>query len=453
MVWDLVIIGGGAAYEGAIRAASLGLRVAVVERERLGGAWLHAGCVPLKILFQGATAFKRLSAGEAYGVRNARAVLDFEVLLQRKAMLRAALQRRITEALGRAGVTVFAGEGSIPEPGRVRVRGAESESLLETRNIVLATGSHPRRTTELQPDGVRVLTTDEALDLEEVPQSVCIVGGGASGCEFASFYAAMGSQVVLLEREPALLPSCDIDLGRELTANFAASGALIYTNVTSVMTARAPDGVTVDYVAAGQRQSATVEKVVLAVGRSPNSHRLGLDALGVRLDGAGFVEVDAGLQTSVPGVFAIGDVKGEPMAAHLAAYESVWLAERLASRQPAPLPYGAVARVIDGLPQVATVGLSEGAARERYGAEVRVRRARATLEATLAPDAVTYLKLVFAPEGPLVGAHLVGAATGDAVALLAGAVRAGWKTDDLKAALVPHLSGLPLSSLILHDES
>lgn len=452
-MWDVVIIGGGAAYDGAIRAAGLGLRVAVVERDRIGGAWLHAGCVPLKTLFQGATAFKRLAAGEAFGVRNSRAVLDFEVLLQRKAALRAALQQRMTDALGRAGVTVFAGEGSVPEPGRVRVRGAASESMLEARNIVLATGSHPRRTTDLQPDGVRVLTTDDALELEEVPQSVCIVGGGASGCEFASFYAAMGSQVTLLEREPALLPSCDIDLGRELTARFAGAGALIYTNVTSVMTARAPDGVTVDYVVAGQRQSVTVEKVVLAVGRAPNSHRLGLDPLGVKLDGNGYVEVDADLQTNVPGVYAVGDVKGEPMAVHLAAYESVWLAERFAGRRPAPLPYDAVARVIDGLPQVATVGLSEGAARERFGADVRVRRARATPESALTPDAASYLKLVFSPEGPLVGAHVVGAATGDAIALLAGAVRAGWKTDDLKAALVPHLSGLPLASLILHDES
>lgn len=452
MIWDLVYIGGGASYEGAARGAALGLRVAVVERDRLGGAWLHAGCVPLKTLFQGATAFKRLSAGEIYGVRNARPVLDFEALLQRKATLRETLGGRLAEQLQRAGVTVFHGEGAIPEPGRVRVRGDGGETVLEAHHVVIATGSHPRRTAELQPDGVRVLTTDDALDLEEVPQSVCIVGGGASGCELASFYAAMGSQVTLLEREPTLLPRFDVDLGRELTAYFAAAGALIYTNVTSVAAARAPDGVTVDYVVAGQHQSVTVEKVVLAAGRQPNSHRLGLDALGVRLDGDGFIEVDDALSTSVPGISAVGDVKGEPMLGHLAAYESVWLAERIAGRAPPPIPYAAVAKVVDGMPQVATVGLSEGRARERYGAEVRVRRARPGLEATLAATEIGYLKLVFAPEGALVGAHLVGAHLGDAAALLAGAVRAGWKAEDLRAALVPQLSGLPLTSLLFSDE-
>jgi len=409
--YDLIVIGSGpGGYVGAIRAAQLGMKVAIVERDRLGGVCLNWGCIPTKALLRNAEVIALLRRGEEFGFSFDNLRIDFSAAVRRSEQAARKLSKGVEYLMKKNRVTVVPGEGLLAGTGRVRVTRNGQVTELSAARILLATGSRPRELPGVPIDGTRVITSTEALSLPAVPRSLLIIGAGAVGVEFADVYNAYGSGVTLIEMLPRLLPVEDAEISRFLEKIFAKRGVTIRTGTRVEGVAVEGEQVRVQVAREEKRETLTGDVVLVAIGRIPNSEGLGLAEAGVKLDRGGFIAVNDRLETSGTGIYAIGDVVAGPLLAHRAMAEAIVAVEGMAGqdvRRTDPLK---IPNCTYCSPQVASVGLTEEQAKEK-GLQVKVGRfsLQASGKAVALGDTEGFVKVVAEAEyGEVLGLHIIG---------------------------------------------
>jgi dihydrolipoamide dehydrogenase len=359
--FDLVVIGGGpAGYAAALRGGLAGLDVAIVEKDKVGGTCLHRGCIPAKEFLETATVYRTVAGAKEFGISTDQPILEFALSQARKQKVVDQLWKGLQGLLKRRKVTTFIGTGTLGPDHLVNVDG---ERRIRGTHILLATGSAPRSIPGFDVDGQLVLTSDEVLDLEELPSSALVIGAGAIGCEFASLLADLGTQVTLVEALPKILPGCDRDVADVVLRSFKRRGIDVHTGVTVQGHQPAEDGSSTT-VRFADGQEVTVAAVVVSVGRRPLSDGLGLETTRVDIDERGFVRTDDHLRTGEPGVFAAGDLISSPALAHVGFAEGMLVVDQILGDRVVPVEYAKVPWCIYSHPEVAFAGLSEEAALE-----------------------------------------------------------------------------------------
>jgi len=410
--FDLVIIGGGpAGYVGAIRAAQLGLRTAVVERDKLGGICTHWGCIPTKAMLHTAEWLERLKDAQAMGLDVGPVSVNMARLHERKAAVVERLHKGIQYLMRKHKIDVFAGSARFRSPTRIGVALNDgSDTELEAKHTLIATGSAPRSIPGVTIDNRRILDSTGALSLTEIPRSVVILGSGAVGVEFASLFSALGTEVTLVELLPTVLPLEDQEIGKGLERIFSRKGMKVYTGTAASGATPRGERVAIAMKRGDESLEAEADYVLVAVGRGPLVDGLGLEDAGVAVE-RGAVQVDAELRTSAPQVYSVGDVNGGAFRlAHVASDEAIHAVETIAGLEHPPLNYQAVPRPTFSIPQVATMGLSEEQAR-KDGFDVKVGRFpfSASSKAAIEGERDGFVKVISdARTGEILGIHMLG---------------------------------------------
>ena len=410
--FDLVVIGGGpAGYVGAIRASQLGLRTALVEREKVGGTCLHVGCIPTKVLLHTAELLEDMRGSAEMGVVAEGVRLDYGLVQKRKDRVVTTNFRGVEYLMRKHKIAVFHGTGRLAGPTRVHVSLVDgSETDLATKHILVATGSRPRSLPGISIDNERILDSTGALALRSVPKSIAIMGAGAVGTEFASVFAAFGAEVTLIELLPSVLPLEDEEVAAVVAKALERRGVKVRTGTAVTAAAEAGDGVAVT-LRAGDTAEETLraEYVLVAVGRAPITDGLDLEGAGVEV-GRGGITVNAQMRTSSPTVYAAGDVIGGLLLAHVGSAEAEAAVEAIAGEHPRTVDPLLMPRATYSIPQVASVGLTEKQAREA-GRDVSVGRFPFTANprAIILGQREGLVKIVADRElGEILGVHLVG---------------------------------------------
>ncbi|MBM7577529.1 dihydrolipoyl dehydrogenase [Jeotgalibacillus terrae] len=379
--YDLVIIGGGTGgYVAAIRASQLGLKTAIVEKGKIGGTCLHRGCIPSKALLRSAEVFATAKNAEEFGVEISEAVLNFTKVQQRKQAIVDQLHKGVQHLMKQGKIDVFDGFGRIlgpsifsPMPGTVSVEmtdGTENEMLIP-KNVIVATGSRPRSLPGLEIDGKHILSSDETLELEELPKSIIIVGGGVIGIEWASMLNDFGVEVTVLEYADRIIPTEDSDVSKEMEKLLKKKGITIVTSAkVDAESASTGDEVSISAEVKGETITYTAEKILVSVGRSANTEGIGLENTDIQVEN-GFIKVNNKLQTKESHIYAIGDVIGGLQLAHVASHEGIHAVEHIANMEVEPIDYSLVSKCIYSSPEAASVGLTEQQAKDE-GFDVKV---------------------------------------------------------------------------------
>jgi dihydrolipoamide dehydrogenase len=365
--FDVAIIGGGpGGYAAALYGASAGLRIALVERDKVGGTCLHRGCIPAKELLETAHVFRTVAGAKEFGVVADQPGLEFSVTMERKQKVVDQLWKGLQGLLKQRKVVTYEGTGTLTGARTVHVTGGASGDVdIEATSVILASGSVPRTIPGFDIDGRLVVTSDELLSIDRLPATAVVIGGGAIGCEFASMMADLGTQVTVLEALPKILPGCDEDVAQIVLRSFTKRGITVKTGVP--VTGHTPDddgtGTTVQY---GDGETVHVDLVVVSVGRRPCSESLGLDSSGtaVAVSDRGFVDVDEWCRTAELGVWAIGDLIATPQLAHVGFAEGILVIKDILGEPAVPVDYGKVPWCIYCNPEVAFAGYTEAAAKE-----------------------------------------------------------------------------------------
>jgi dihydrolipoamide dehydrogenase len=411
--FDLVVIGGGpGGYVAAIRAAQLGMKTAVVEREHLGGICLNWGCIPTKALLRSSEINHLLHHLDQYGFAAKEISFDTKKVVERSRKVAKQLSGGVAHLLKKNKVTVIDGQGKLAGKGKIAVaKNGSAVGDFSAKNIIVATGARARTLPGLEPDGKLVWTYKEAMVPPAMPKSVLVVGSGAIGIEFASFYRNMGAEVTVVEVLDRVVPVEDEEISAFARKSFEKQGMKIHTSATVKALKRDANSVTATIAAAGKSVEVTAERVILAVGIVGNVENLGLEGTKVRVEKTRIV-VDKWLATDEPGVYAIGDVVGPPWLAHKASHEGVICVERIAGLNDVhPLAVDNIPGCTYCMPQIASVGLTEARAKAN-GREVRVGRFPyiGNGKAIALGETEGLIKTVFdAKTGELLGAHLIGA--------------------------------------------
>ena len=409
--YDVAVIGGGpGGYVAAIRAAQLGLKACVIERDALGGVCLNWGCIPSKALLKNAEILSYIHRAEQFGLRFDNFSADYSVAVGRSRQVVDRMTRGIGFLLRKNNVEHIAGTARLTSANSIDVVGADGQSSqVRTRNIIVATGARPRSIPPLPVDGQRIITSREAIVAEDVPASIAIVGGGAIGVEFAYVYRMYGSSVTIIELLPRLVPNEDEEISQQLERAFGRDGIELKTGAGVTAAQADASGVTLTIEKDGSTETARFDKVLVAIGVQPNTEDLGLEALGVATD-RGYITVDDQMATNVAGVYAVGDVTGKLALAHVASAQGVTAVESIAGEETQPLDYSLMPRATYCHPQVASMGLTEAQAREQ-GYEVKIGRfnVQASGKAVAMGENDGLVKLVIdAKYGELLGGHMCG---------------------------------------------
>ncbi len=423
--FDLLILGGGMSYVGAIRAAQLGLSVGLVERDRLGGTCLNRGCIPSKALLETADLLHRVTEqGGEFGLSGYDGIgLDYTALGKRRDQVIDKHVGGVEFLMKKNKITVLRGTGVLTGPTSVRVSGGESGDVdASADNLILATGSVPRSLPGLEPDGRLIVTSDEALTRNDVPGRVAIVGAGAIGVEWASMYRDFGAEVTLIEYADRIVPLEDPEVGKELARVFKKRGIAIHAassiDTETIKKAESEVSFQVATKDGGKRTDVTADVILVAVGRRPVTEEIGLDAIeGVKVE-RGYVIVDEYMRTGVEHLYAIGDIVPGFALAHVASHEAVVAVEHMAGHDPAPVRMDLMPRVTFCRPQIASVGMSEEEA-TAAGHEIKTGSFpfRALGKATIVGEVDGFAKFVAdADTGILLGAHIIGPHAGDLLA-------------------------------------
>lgn len=408
LTYDIAIIGAGpGGYVAAIRAAQLGLKAAVIEKDRVGGLCLNWGCIPSKALLWNAEVVNLVRRAGDWGISAENVSFDMAKAVDRSREVVDRMVRGVEFLLEKNKVEVIRGEGILRSPRQIEVKPAGT--LVEAEHVIIATGARPRTLPGLEVDGQIVITSREALGLRERPQSVAIVGGGPVGMEFAYYWRAYGVDVTVIEMLPHLLPLEDEEISRQVERAFRSQGIRFVTGARVTGVERHAGAATVRLDVGGTEQEVQAERVLVSVGFRGAVEGLGLEALGVETE-RGFLKVDSRLRTSVPNVYAIGDVTGILMLAHVASAQGVDVVERLAGLNPPALTYTKMPRATYCQPEVASVGLTEAQAREA-GHKLKIGKFpfRGNGRAVAMGTAEGLVKVVSdATTGELLGVHIVG---------------------------------------------
>ncbi len=360
--YDVVVIGGGpGGYAAALYGASAGLRVAVVERDKVGGTCLHRGCIPAKELLESAAVHRTVLHAADFGILAQRPGVDWGATVDRKQKVVDTMFDGLKSLLKGRSVDVFAGFGQLGPDHQVTVWAADrSSQVIRGDSVVLASGSQPRTIPGFEPDGRTVVTSDDFLELRTLPTRAVVIGGGAIGCEFASTLADMGTEVTILEGLPKILPGCDADVAAVVERSFKKKGVTIRTGVT--VTGHMPNMAGGTTVAFGEGETLTVDLVVVSVGRRPYTEGLLGEGTGVQITERGFIAVNERCRTHAPGVWSVGDCIDTPQLAHVGYAEGMLVIKDILGEEPTPIEYTRVPWAIYCHPEVAFAGLSEEAA-------------------------------------------------------------------------------------------
>ena len=439
--FDIIIIGGGpAGYVCSIRAAQLGLTVAVVEREKLGGVCVNVGCIPSKALLHSAYV-ANLVAHDAkrLGVTVGEVSLDIGAAVKHSRTVSDQNSKGVAFLLNKNKVTVIDGTATLAPERKVRVG---NDTFATTKAVVLATGTRVKGIPQigLELDKTSIISTDEALVLESVPESIAIVGAGAVGCEFADILNAFGAKVTLIEMLPRILPLEDAESSAAIAKSFKSRKIEMLPGTTIKNAKVGKSGVTLELEVAGEKKSLTVQTVLMGAGRALNTEDLGIESAAVELDERGFVKVDDNLRTTAEGIYAIGDIAGPPMLAHKGSREGVFVAELVAGQQPHPIRYDNIPNVTYCHPEVASIGLTEDQCKEQKLAYVVGRfplsangRARATLETD------GFVKIIRDERyGEILGAHIVASHASELIHELAVARENEYTVEEIELTIHAH---------------
>lgn len=440
--FDVIIVGGGpAGYVCAIRCAQLGLAAAVVERDKLGGVCVNIGCIPTKALLHSAYAANLIRHdAKELGLTTGELKTDYGTAMRRSRRVAEQNSKGVEFLMKKHKITVVRGTGKLLRGRKVQV-GTETYSA--AKGVILATGSRVKGLPQigLELDKTTVVSSDEALFLEQAPASMAIVGAGAVGCEFADVFNAFGTTVTLIEVLPRILPVEDAEASDALTKSFKKRGIAIHAGARITKATVGKDRVTIELEAGGKAEKIEVEKVLMAAGRALNTEDLGLAEAGVQLTERGFVKVNlATLETTAPGVYCIGDVAGPPMLAHKGSREGVHVAELLAGHPPRPIDYTNVPSVTYCHPEVASVGLTEEQAKAK-GLAIQVGRFpfSANGRARTANETEGLVKIIRDTKyGEIVGAHIVGSHASEMIHELVVARTNEYTVEEVDLAIHAH---------------
>ncbi|EBA09553.1 dihydrolipoyl dehydrogenase [Sagittula stellata] len=443
--YDMVVIGAGpGGYVAAIRGAQLGLRTAIVEREHLGGICLNWGCIPTKALLRSAEVFHLMHRAPEFGLKADGIGFDLDAVVKRSRGVAKQLNSGVGHLLKKNKVDVVMGAAQIEAPGKVRV----GDTLLEAGNIVVATGARARELPGLEADGDRVWTYKHALQPKRMPKKLLVIGSGAIGIEFASFFNTLGAEVTVVEVMDRILPVEDAEIAAFARKQFQKQGMTILEGASVKSLDRGPNGVVAHVDKGGEKSKISVDTVISAVGIIGNVEDLGLEALGVRVERS-HVLTDPYCRTGIEGVYAIGDVAGAPWLAHKASHEGVMVAELIAGGQPHAVDPGSIAGCTYCHPQIASVGLTEAKAKEQ-GFDVKVGRFPfiGNGKAIALGEVEGMVKTVFdAKTGALLGAHMVGAEVTELIQGYVVGRQLETTEEDLMQTVFPH----PTLSEMMHE--
>ncbi len=405
--FDVAVVGTGpGGYVAAIRCAQLGLSVATVEDDRPGGVCLNWGCIPTKALLRNAEVVTLLGRAAEFGIRLSGFEANYAEAVQRSRKVADRMAKGVEFLFRKNKITLFPGRGTLTAKNVVEVKGATAGETIEARALILATGSEPKSLPGVAIDEKTVISSNGAVRNERAPKSIAVIGAGAVGVEFADVFAAYGVQVTLVEALPRIVPAEDEEVSKELTRAFTRRGIALKTGVKVASVKPGGAGVVVDLE--GERLE--VEQVLMAVGRTARIAGLGLESIGVQLE-RGFVKVSPHMETSVKGLYAIGDMAGAPLLAHKAMAEGVVAAEAIAGKSPRPVDYGNIPSCTYCRPQIASIGVTEARAREN-GREVVVGKFPFTAsgKAVALGETEGFIKVIADKgTGELLGVHIVGA--------------------------------------------
>jgi dihydrolipoamide dehydrogenase len=442
MDFDLIVIGSGpGGYVAAIRAAQLGLKVGVVEKENIGGVCLNWGCIPTKSLLKSAQVYEYVRHAESYGVSiKGEVAPDFAAMIKRSRDVADGMSKGVQFLFKKNKIEIINGFGKLKSAGEVEVTGDNGKAtVIKAKHIILATGARSRELPNLKQDGEKIIGYRQAMTLKKQPKSMIVVGSGAIGSEFANFYNSIGTEVTLVEFMPDIVPIEDEEVSKALARSFkkAKMKVLVGSSVEKVDTSGKLCKVTIKTPKGEEVHEAEI--VLSAVGIAPNLEGIGLEEVGVKLEN-GKVKVDEYYQTSVKGVYAIGDIVGGPALAHVASAEGITCVEKIAGLNPHPVDYKNIPGCTYTNPEISSVGLTEAKAKEA-GYEIKVGKFpySASGKASAAGQKDGFVKLIFdAKYGELLGAHMIGGNVTEMIAELVVARKLEITGHELLKTIHPH---------------
>jgi len=449
--FDIIIIGAGpGGYVTAIRAAQLGFKVAVVERQFLGGICNNWGCIPTKALLRSAEIYHTMQHAKDYGLSADNVAFDIKAVIARSRGVVNRLNTGVGFLFKKNKITTIKGEAVIDAPGKITVKNYDSPLVnmpkdalgpgsYQAKHIIVATGARPRVLPGLEPDKKLVWTYFEAMNPDKMPKSLLVVGSGAIGIEFASFYRTMGAEVTVVEVLPQVLPVEDAEIAAFARKQFEKQGIKIMAGAKVTKLDKKSDSVTATIEADGKSQQITVDRVIASVGVIGNIENLGLEKLGVKIE-RGTIAIDGFCKTNVPGIYAIGDVAGPPMLAHKAEHEGVICVEAIKGMHPHPMDKLKIPGCTYCHPQIASVGLTEAAAKAK-GLDIRVGRFpfMGNGKAIAQGEDQGMVKVIFDKKtGQLLGAHMVGAEVTELIQGFVVAMNLETTEEELMHTIFPH---------------
>jgi dihydrolipoamide dehydrogenase len=441
----VIFIGGGpAGYVGAIRAAQLGMTVGVVEREGLGGTCVLWGCIPAKALLESASLANKVRHAGDHGITTGPLQFDFSPAMKRSRAVSLQNSKGVEFLFKKNKITWIKGEGAVVNPTTVSVKTAEgkSETHQAKKAVIISSGSRVRGLEKagLALNKKTVLSSDEVLILEKAPKTMLIVGAGAVGCEFADVFNAFGTEVTLIDIAPVILPLEDAEVSAELARAFKKRKIDVVTGASVKDVKIGADSVSLTIDAGGTTRPITVDKVLVATGRQPNIDGMGLEALGVKKTAQGFIQINERMETSVKGIYAIGDVAGPPMLAHKGEREGIVAAEFIAGKHPHLVNYGNIPNATYCHPEVASIGLTEAACKEKkLDYKVGKFPFSANGRARTSGETEGFVKIIRdAKYGEILGAHLIGAHATEMIHELAVARENEFTVEEIELAIHAH---------------
>jgi len=420
-VYDVAIIGSGpGGYVAAIRASQLDLKVVLIERENLGGICLNWGCIPTKALLKSAETYAMFKHAKDFGLSAENVSFDFNKIIERSRKVADINSKGVEFLMKKNKVDVVFGKATLKSASKIEINGDGNKiSEIEAKNIVLATGGRPRSIPGIDIDGDKVIEYRKAMSLEKKPDSMVIIGAGAIGIEFAHFYSQLGTEITIIEMLDTILPIEDREITDVLAKSFKKNKINIHTSAKVDSIKKTKTGIDITFSKAGKTEKLSADKALIAIGIQGNVEELGLESLGISVE-KGFIPVNGWYQTNLAGVYAIGDVTGPPLLAHVASHEAIICVEKIAGQNPHILDYDSIPGCTYCQPQVASIGMTEEKAKEAgYDISIGKFPYAASGKARAIGERDGMVKLIFDKKyGELLGAHIIGAEATELIAEL-----------------------------------